>query len=65
MDNVGDGGVGEADFLGANVEGGGVVCEGEGVDGAVAAEADVEHVFCAGGEGDDVDDVSPERGVSG
>ncbi len=53
----------EAEFLRADVVVGDLVGdEGEGLCGAVAAEGDVEHVFCAGGgggEGYDIDDVDP------
>ncbi len=56
----------EAEACGADAAGDwgcGVVWKGkgEGEGGAVAAVADVEHVFGAGGEGDYVDDVDPEE----
>lgn len=57
---LGQGGADEADGLRADGAAGGAVFEqGEGLGGAVAAVGDVEEVFGAGGEGDDVDGVDP------
>lgn len=56
---LGDGFVDEADVLGAEVLSDETGCHEERVGGAVAAEADVYHVFLGGRESDYVDDVYP------
>ena len=51
--------VDESDFLGSEILLDVSGDEGKRLGGSVAAEADVEHVFFAGGESDDVQNVDP------